>query len=682
MTTSQSEARRYEPEVVAVGHHSSPSGLTGVNGDSRQSMVGDARLIVRHPGLPEYSRAQPLPTSLSSNADQSGQGQEREKMLAMTETISSVGLQLSERDSIQPITSQSGRLATQKYFTDLSKKAIQLEQSTLKTDSFLSTDNSCSSQLKGTGGRFLAGKFQPFLSTMPATTTTGQERHLLPTMPSVQLPSASQTQPVVSSMPHFPINSQSFFPQKLENDKSVVTIAPNLTRLQGTGASLNITAAINPSINTTTAVPPSSVIDHLTSTANIHPRSIHSYPSVSNPQLDYSAFRAEPAPILTTGVATQSIFNLHTMQSGEKHHLPMPPSVSTSRVNTLQSSSVATVKLQNVRPPLLGYTVRQCDPDQQPNDRPASQQLGHVQHDGIVDKQIIPQGQILDPATDNSTPSKTLQPISQPSVRQLSGLAVQVSLQSTFKQEQTPPSFKDHKPLYGSNISHSAFPSSPVYSAADAGLEQKTSLKRVHNAIAIREENNTTVSVASVEKREPQNVISCDESDCSRNSSQIGDSSEMSWPKVELDRFNPSVVVPAPQQEIKSEVVYDRERPNTKATMTDPQLRGPEDRISLDGMILNETEGGLLVVNVMYNGKDYMGTLMDCTSPSHTWASPRHSDIPPPDKRPKKKKTKGESEIELSARASLRNRRNNQRRQKKTRKRKWEENKTRARHEK
>lgn len=682
MTTSQSEARRYEPEVGAVGHHGSPSGLTGVNCDSRQSMVGDTRLIVRHPGLPEYSRAQPLPTSLSSNADQSGHGQETGKILAMTETRSSVGLQLSERDSIQPITSQSGRLATEKYFTDLSKKAIQLEPSTLKTDSFLSTDNSCSSQLKGTGGHFLASKFQPFLSNMPATTTTGKERHLLPIMPSVQLPSASQTQPVVSSMPHFPIVSQSFFPQKLENDKTVVTLAPNLTRLQGTGASENITAASNPSINTTTAVPPRSVIEHLTSTPSIHPRSIQSYPSVSNPQLDYSAVRAEPAPIVTTGVATQSLFNLHTMQSGEKHHPSMPPSVSTTRVSTQQSSSVATVKLQNVRPSLLGHIVRQCDPDQQPNDRPASQQLGNMHHDGIADKQIIPLGQIHDPGTDNTTSLKTLQPVLQHSVHQSSGLAVQVSLQPTFKQEQTLPSFKDQTPQYGSNLNHSAFPSSPVYSAADAGLEQKTGLKRVHTAIPIREENNTTVSVTSVEKREPQNVIGCDESDCSRNSSQIGDSSKMSWPKVELGRFNPSVVVPATQQEIKSKVVYDRESPNTKATMTDPQLRGPEGRISLDGMILNETEGGLLVVNVMYNGKDYMGTLMDCTSPSHTWASPRHSDIPPPDKRPKKKKTKGESEIELSARASLRNRRNNQRRQKKTRKRKWEENKTRARHEK
>jgi len=119
------------------------------------------------------------------------------------------------------------------------------------------------------------------------------------------------------------------------------------------------------------------------------------------------------------------------------------------------------------------------------------------------------------------------------------------------------------------------------------------------------------------------------------------------------------------------------------STMTvSPLSGGPGSKISLEGLILNETEGGLLLVNVMYNGKDYMGTLMDCTTPTNSWASPRHSDIPAPDKRPKKKKVKGESEIELSARASLRSRRtNNQRRTKKAKKRKWQDTEAKARRE-
>jgi len=93
-------------------------------------------------------------------------------------------------------------------------------------------------------------------------------------------------------------------------------------------------------------------------------------------------------------------------------------------------------------------------------------------------------------------------------------------------------------------------------------------------------------------------------------------------------------------------------------------------RTMLDGMVLTETQGGLLVVNVMYKNKEFVGTLMECTSPTHSWGAPRHSDVPPPDKKPKKKK-KSKSE-KLAPRIGLRNRRRMKRRDKREKRLSWD----------
>lgn len=68
------------------------------------------------------------------------------------------------------------------------------------------------------------------------------------------------------------------------------------------------------------------------------------------------------------------------------------------------------------------------------------------------------------------------------------------------------------------------------------------------------------------------------------------------------------------------------------AVNTDPDHLGPCEpgtSVTLEGIVWHETEGGVLVVNVTWRGKTYVGTLLDCTR--HDWAPPRFCDSPSSD---------------------------------------------------
>ncbi|ELT87194.1 hypothetical protein CAPTEDRAFT_221888 [Capitella teleta] len=61
-----------------------------------------------------------------------------------------------------------------------------------------------------------------------------------------------------------------------------------------------------------------------------------------------------------------------------------------------------------------------------------------------------------------------------------------------------------------------------------------------------------------------------------------------------------------------------------QAVITEPDMFGPCEpgsNVVLEGIVWNETLNGLLVVNVTWRGKTYVGTLMDATR--HDWAPPR-----------------------------------------------------------
>ncbi|KAL4228171.1 hypothetical protein ACF0H5_013605 [Mactra antiquata] len=60
------------------------------------------------------------------------------------------------------------------------------------------------------------------------------------------------------------------------------------------------------------------------------------------------------------------------------------------------------------------------------------------------------------------------------------------------------------------------------------------------------------------------------------------------------------------------------------AVVTDPDCLGPCEpgtQVTLEGIVWHESENGVLVVNVTWRGKTYVGTLLDATR--HDWAPPR-----------------------------------------------------------
>ncbi|XP_061898609.1 zinc finger protein 609a [Entelurus aequoreus] len=68
------------------------------------------------------------------------------------------------------------------------------------------------------------------------------------------------------------------------------------------------------------------------------------------------------------------------------------------------------------------------------------------------------------------------------------------------------------------------------------------------------------------------------------------------------------------------------------ALATDPECLGPCEpgtSVNLEGIVWQETEDGMLVVNVTWRNKTYVGTLLDCTR--HDWAPPRFCDSPTSD---------------------------------------------------
>lgn len=84
---------------------------------------------------------------------------------------------------------------------------------------------------------------------------------------------------------------------------------------------------------------------------------------------------------------------------------------------------------------------------------------------------------------------------------------------------------------------------------------------------------------------------------------------------------------PPPQKKIKRDAkqMVDVCVGTSVGTITEPDCLGPCEpgtSVTLEGIVWHETESGVLVVNVTWRGKTYVGTLLDCTR--HDWAPPRY----------------------------------------------------------
>ncbi|XP_044744100.1 zinc finger protein 609 [Coccinella septempunctata] len=92
---------------------------------------------------------------------------------------------------------------------------------------------------------------------------------------------------------------------------------------------------------------------------------------------------------------------------------------------------------------------------------------------------------------------------------------------------------------------------------------------------------------------------------------------------------------PPPSKKMKSDVKVETSDVcvgTSIGTITEPDCLGPCEpgtSVTLEGIVWHETESGVLVVNVTWRGKTYVGTLLDCTR--HDWAPPRFCDSPTSD---------------------------------------------------
>lgn len=96
------------------------------------------------------------------------------------------------------------------------------------------------------------------------------------------------------------------------------------------------------------------------------------------------------------------------------------------------------------------------------------------------------------------------------------------------------------------------------------------------------------------------------------------------------------------------------------ATITEPESLGPCEpgtAVTLEGIVWHETMEGILVVNVTWRGKTYVGTLLDCARHSNQWSAPRFTESPPPKgKRGKRGARNPSPEIEMTVAKNLRSR--------------------------
>jgi len=68
-------------------------------------------------------------------------------------------------------------------------------------------------------------------------------------------------------------------------------------------------------------------------------------------------------------------------------------------------------------------------------------------------------------------------------------------------------------------------------------------------------------------------------------------------------------------------------------TETEAEMLGacePGTPVNLEGIVWHETDTGVLVVNITWRGKTYVGTLLDCARHTNQWSAPRFTDSPEP----------------------------------------------------
>jgi len=94
------------------------------------------------------------------------------------------------------------------------------------------------------------------------------------------------------------------------------------------------------------------------------------------------------------------------------------------------------------------------------------------------------------------------------------------------------------------------------------------------------------------------------------------------------------------------------------STLTEPENLGPCEpgtSVNLEGIVWHETDSGVLVVNITWRGKTYVGTLLDCTRHTNQWSAPRFTDSPEPGSKGRAKRNRNSlTPADLEPRKNLR----------------------------
>ncbi|XP_018426699.1 PREDICTED: zinc finger protein 608 isoform X2 [Nanorana parkeri] len=103
-------------------------------------------------------------------------------------------------------------------------------------------------------------------------------------------------------------------------------------------------------------------------------------------------------------------------------------------------------------------------------------------------------------------------------------------------------------------------------------------------------------------------------------------------PPILPSYFSPSSTIAAPVEQLLVRTRSVGVNTCDVGVVTEPDCLGPCEpgtSVNLEGIVWHETEEGVLVVNVTWRNKTYVGTLLDCTK--HDWAPPRFCDSPTSD---------------------------------------------------
>lgn len=190
-----------------------------------------------------------------------------------------------------------------------------------------------------------------------------------------------------------------------------------------------------------------------------------------------------------------------------------------------------------------------------------------------------------------------------------------------------------------SNLQHSASPSG---SNSGSGINTNTATNNTNTSSCSSSSTNNVLK-SQLQSTAPTSLLnalssgttatssilpSSSSSSSSTSSSLLSSTGDSNTLLVQEDKRSTSPP-PAKRHKCDPKDMIDVCVGTSVGTITEPDCLGPCEpgtSVTLEGIVWHETEGGVLVVNVTWRGKTYVGTLIDCTK--HDWAPPRFCDSP------------------------------------------------------